>query len=163
MPAIAITGKDTLVINGHVFHDLADGDCGKLVYDEDLSKIKVGKDGNAVIGQNQGGRLGTLTLRVVLGASDDKYLNGLLANYLGDSAGYVLDLGSLFKNVGDGAGNRNSVVYNMAGASRSASRPAPSTPRATRTSPSPSGRGSSRRSRGRFSSRRAAPAAGRLR
>lgn len=115
MPAIAITGKDTLVINGHVFHDLADGDCGKLVYDEDLSKIKVGKDGNAVIGQNQGGRLGTLTLRVVLGASDDKYLNGLLASYLSDSAGYVLDLGSLFKNVGDGAGHRASVVYNMAG------------------------------------------------
>lgn len=115
MPTVAITGKDTLVLNGHVFHDLADQDCGKIVYDEDVSKLKVGKDGNAVIGLNQQGRSGTLTIRVVLGSADDKYLNGLLAAYLTDSAGYVLDLGSLFKNVGDGQGNRNSVVYQMAG------------------------------------------------
>ncbi len=115
MPTVAITGKDTLVLNGHVFHNLADGDCGKIVYDEDLTKLKVGKDGNAVFGQNQGGRSGTLTMRVVIGSADDKYLNGLLSEYLGDSSAYVLDLGSLFKNVGDGAGNRNSVVYQMAG------------------------------------------------
>lgn len=115
MPTVAITGKDTLILNGHVFHDLADADCGKIVYDEDLTKLKVGKDGNAVFGQNQGGRAGTLTMRVVIGSPDDKYLNGLLASYLGDSSGYVLDIGSLFKNVGDGAGNRNSVVYQMLG------------------------------------------------
>lgn len=115
MGAIAITGKDTLVLNGHVFHDLADADCGKLVYDEDLTKLKVGKDGNAVFGQNQGGRAGTLTMRVLLGSADDKYLNGLLSSYLSDSSLYVLDIGSLFKNVGDGAGNKSSVVYQMLG------------------------------------------------
>jgi hypothetical protein len=115
MPATVITGKDTLVLNGHVFHQLADGDCGKIVYDEDLTKLKVGKDGNAVFGQNQGGRAGTLTIRVLIGSADDKYLNGLDASYLSDSSGYVLDIGSLFKNLGDGGGNRNSVVYQLVG------------------------------------------------
>lgn len=115
MPTVAITGKDTLVLNDHVFQDLADGDCGKLVYDEDLTKLKMGKEGNAVYGQNQGGRSGTLTMRVVMGSRDDKYLNGLLAEWLSLSSAYVLDLGSLFKNVGDGAGNQNSVVYQIIG------------------------------------------------
>lgn len=115
MSTVAITGKDTLVLNGHVFHDLADGDCGKLVYDEDLTKLKVGKDGNAVFGQNQGGRAGTLSIRVVMGGPDDKYLNSLLAEYLASSSAYVLDLGSLFKNVGDGTGKTNSVVYQLIG------------------------------------------------
>ncbi len=115
MPATVITGKDTLVLNGHVFHDLADGDCGKVVYDEDLTKLKVGKDGNAVFGQNQGGRAGTLTIRVLINSEDDKYLNGLAANYLSDSSGYVLDLGSFFKNSGDGKGGKNSALYQLVG------------------------------------------------
>lgn len=115
MSSVTITGKDTLVLNGHVFNNLADGDCGKIVYDEDLTKLKVGKDGNAAFGQNQQGRAGTLNIRVLIGSADDKYLNSLLAEYLSDSSGYVLDLGSLFKNVGDGKGNRNSVVYQMLG------------------------------------------------
>jgi hypothetical protein len=81
-------GKIPSIINGHVFHDLADGDCGKLVYDEDLSKLKVGKDGNAVIGQNQGGRLGHPDApRRAWAPSDDKYLNGLLASYPGRLGG----------------------------------------------------------------------------
>lgn len=115
MPIVSITGKDTLVLNGHVFHGLADGDCGKLVYEDDLTKLKVGKEGNAVFGQNQLGRAGTLSIRVVMGSADDKYLNGLIANYLSDSSGYVLDIGSLFKQVGDGKGNRNAVVYQFVG------------------------------------------------
>lgn len=115
MGATAITGKDTLTLNGHVFHDFADGDCGKLVYDEDLTKLKVGKDGNAVFGQNQQGRAATLTMRMILGGADDKYLNGLLASYLSSPSDYVLDLGSLFKRVGDGAGNTASVVYQLIG------------------------------------------------
>ncbi len=115
MGATAITGKDTLTLNGHVFHDFADGDCGKIVYDEDLTKVKAGKDGNTIFGQNQGGRIGTLTMRMILGGNDDKYLNGLLASYLQSPSSYVLDLGSLFKQVGDGAGNVASVVYQLLG------------------------------------------------
>ncbi len=115
MGAVAITGKDTLTLNGHTFNDLADGDCGKIVYDEDLSKVKVGKDGNFVVALNQGGKMATLTIRAIMGSPDDKYLNGLLAVYGQDPAGYVLDLGSLFKRVGDGTGKANTVVYQLIG------------------------------------------------
>lgn len=115
MSATAITGADTITLNGHVFHDFADGDCGKIVYDEDLTKMKIGKDGNAVIGQNQGGRMATLTMRLVLGGADDKYLTALLSNYLQSPSDYVLDIGSFFKRVGDGTGDTNSVVYQLIG------------------------------------------------
>jgi hypothetical protein len=54
-------------------------------------------------------------MRIILGSADDKYLNGLLANYLQSPSDYVLDLGSLFKRVGDGAGNTASVVYQLLG------------------------------------------------
>lgn len=115
MGAVAITGKDTITINGHTFNDLADGDCGKVVYDEDLSKVKVGKDGNFVVALNQGGKMATLTLRIILGSPDDKYINGLMANYISSPSDYVLDLGSLFKRVGDGTGKTNTVVYQLVG------------------------------------------------
>jgi hypothetical protein len=113
MGATAITGKDTFTINGRVLHDFADGDCGKVVYDEDLTKVKAGKDGNVVFALNQGGRVATVTLRIILGSPDDKYLNGLLATYLASPSDYVLDIGSLFKRVGDGAGNPSTVVYQL--------------------------------------------------
>lgn len=115
MSAIAITGKDTVTLNSHVFHDFADGDCGKIVYDEDLSKYKAGKDGNFVVALNQGGRIATLTLRMILGGQDDKYLNGLLATFLLSPAAYVLDVGTLFKRVGDGLGNITTVTYQLLG------------------------------------------------
>jgi hypothetical protein len=115
MSAVAITGDDTLTLSGHVFHDLADGDCGKLEYEEDLTKLKVGKDGNAVYGQNQMGRAGTLTMRVVMGSADDIFLQGLLGEYLLSPSAYVLDAGSLFKTVGDGTGVTHSVVYQILG------------------------------------------------
>lgn len=115
MGATAITGNDSVILNGRVLHDFADGDCGKIVYEEDLTKVKAGKDGNTVFALNQGGRIATLSLRIILGSADDKYLNGLLANYQADPSGYVLDQGSLFKRVGDGAGNPNSVVYQLIG------------------------------------------------
>jgi hypothetical protein len=115
MGATAITGKDTIVFNGHLFHDFADGDCGKVVYDEDLTKTKAGKDGNFVVALNQGGRVATVSLRIILGSADDKYLNGLLSNFLSDPSGYVLDLGTLFKRVGDGTGKVNTIVYQLIG------------------------------------------------
>lgn len=115
MSSTVITGKDTFVLNGRIFNNLADGDAAKFTPDEDATKLKVGKDANAVFGQNQQGRAGTLTVRVLLGSADDKYLNGLWNEYLADSSGYVLDVGSMFKNVGDGKGNKNAVVENLLG------------------------------------------------
>lgn len=113
--ATAITGKDTLVLNDYIFTGLADGDAVKFAYDEDETKLKVGKDGNAIFGLNQMGRAGTLTVRVIMGSDDDKYLNGLNANYLSNPSDYVLDIGSFFKRTGDGTGNINTIAYTLTG------------------------------------------------
>lgn len=113
--SVSLTGKDVITLNGRVFHDLANGDVVKLDFDGELVSVEAAKDGNIVYGLNEKGKVAKLELQVLLGSSDDRYLNALLASQLQDLSGFVLITGAFVKRVGDGQGNVRNVIYNTFG------------------------------------------------
>lgn len=104
MSTVSLTGNDTIIINDRVLVDLADGDAGALTFPNDLTTTKKGKNGTTIITINEMGKMCELVLRVLLGSSDDKFFNGLLANFELDPASFVTMNGQIAKRVGDGEG-----------------------------------------------------------
>ncbi len=105
MSSISFTGQDTAIINDRVLNNLADGDCVVITYPNPLMNVKIGKNGNAIYGVNETGKLAELKLRVLRGSADDKFLNGLLAQQKGPNPeDFVLITGEFVKNIGVGGG-----------------------------------------------------------
>lgn len=101
---VAYTGQDTITINDRPLNDLADGDCATITYPNQLMNVKIGKNGNAIYGVNETGRLAEFKVRILRGSGDDKFLNGLLAQQKGPNPqDFVLMTGELVKNIGNGA------------------------------------------------------------
>ena len=115
MSVEALTGADVIQINGRILTDLADGDTGVIEFPNDVGNVKTGKNGNSIFAFNATGRNANLTLRVMLGSADDKYLNSLLQSWIKDSAAFTTMNGQFVKKVGDGVGNVNTVTYDMTG------------------------------------------------
>ncbi len=115
MSAIALTGEDIFVINGRVLSDVADGDWTKITFDAKLVAVKVSKDGNLVYAQNQMGYLAKIALRLLIGSSDDTYVNSLFNQQTHDFSSFTLAGGSFTKRVGDGQGNVSNVIYQYVG------------------------------------------------
>lgn len=113
--SISLTGDDTVTINGRVFHDFASGDVAKLDYAGELVTVMPAKDGNIIYALNVAGKSATLALDLLLGSSDDQYLNSLLASQVQSLASFTLIVGSFVKQVGDGQGNITNVIYNAIG------------------------------------------------
>lgn len=113
--SVSLTGKDVVTLNGRVFHDFADNDIVMLDFAEDLVKVQASKDGNVIYGLNEQGKLATMKLRLLLGSSDDKYMNSLLASQISDLSGFILIVGSFVKRVGNGQGAITNVIYNTLG------------------------------------------------
>lgn len=115
MSIVAMTGDDTIVVNGRVFTDLADGDIVTLTFPNDIANVKTGKNGNSIYGFNATGKQCELKIRVIRGSSDDKFLNGLLVQQQGNFAGFPLMIGEFVKKIGDGSGKIMSDTYIMSG------------------------------------------------
>lgn len=115
MSTIAMSGSDTIVINGRIFSDLADGNCVELDFPNDIATVKTGKNGNSIYGLNETGKQCETKLRVIRGSSDDKFLNNLISQQQGNFAGFALMIGQFIKKIGDGAGNISSDTYIMGG------------------------------------------------
>lgn len=115
MGTVALTGKDTIVINDRVLNDFGDGDVANLSHPNELFAMKTGKNGNTIYAFNETGKQCDVTLRVLLGSSDDKFLQSLIDKFEQDPAAFTLLTGSFVKRVGDGAGNVNNVTYSMEG------------------------------------------------
>jgi hypothetical protein len=77
--SISLVGSDVLKLNGRIFNDFADGDVAKLTYPNDLANVKTGKNGNSIVSFKNDGRQADFEVRVLLGSSDDKFLNNLFA------------------------------------------------------------------------------------
>jgi hypothetical protein len=105
MASQTLTGNDVLILDDHIFNDLADGDCVKLTYPNDIANVKTGKNGNSMIALDERGRQGDLEIRVLRGSTDDKFLLGKLAAVKLDFASIVLETGTFVKKLGDGLGN----------------------------------------------------------
>lgn len=115
MSTVALTGKDTITINGRNLNDFADGVVAEITFPNDLVQLKTGKGGNTLYGLNNTGKQSEVNLRVVLGSPDDLFLNSLLLSMQGNFSGFTLISGTFVKNVGDGQGNIKPVTYVMSG------------------------------------------------
>jgi len=113
--SVSLTGDDTIIINGHVFHDLADADCGVIAFPNDLMATKASKNGNTLFAKDEKGRLADVTLRLLAGSADDIFLNSALQSMTSDVAGFILMVGSFTKRVGDGTGKIKAIVYQALG------------------------------------------------
>lgn len=111
---VSLSGNDTVNLDGQVLADFADGDVANLTYPNDLVKVKVGKNGNAIFAFDNTGQQCTLVIRVIRGSFDDKYMNSIVADFKADSAGFTLLQAQLVKRIGDGQGNITNDTYLLA-------------------------------------------------
>jgi hypothetical protein len=115
MPAVALSGSDTININNTVLADLAIGDCVVLKFPNEIANVKTGKNGNSIYGLNESGKQCEVEIHVVRGSNDDKFLNNLLSQQQNNFAGTVLLIGQFIKKIGDGAGKITSDTYILSG------------------------------------------------
>jgi hypothetical protein len=115
MPAVSLTGGDTAQIDGIILATLADGNAFDITFPNNLATVKAGKNGNIIYAKNEMGRMCDINLRVLLGGSDDKYLNSRLQQWISDPSSFSFLTGMFIKRVGDGLGNLQSKVYNCSG------------------------------------------------
>lgn len=113
--SVALTGSDVTILDNRPFADLADGDAIMLDFPNDIVAMTQGKNGNTLYAFNSTGNIVDVTVRVVLGSPDDKYLNGRLTEYKNDPSAFVLITGEFVKRVGDGQGNVSEIIYTMDG------------------------------------------------
>lgn len=113
--SVALTGKDTIILAGTILKDLADADTAVLDFPNNLVDAKVGKNGNTIFAFNSTGQTVTVTIRVLRGSPDDKFLNNKMSEYLQDPASFVLIEGEFIKRVGDGIGAITSDIYKLNG------------------------------------------------
>lgn len=112
---MALTGKDTIIIETRSLADLSNGDTAVIDLPNNLAETKNGKNGNMVVAYNAQGETGTLTLRVLRASADDKYLQSRLQDYINDPSSFTLLTGELIKRIGDGDGNVTNDIYVMSG------------------------------------------------
>lgn len=115
MSIVALTGKDTIQLNGRILTEFADQKVAELTYPNDLATMKTGKNGNTIYAFNSTGRQCDVTLRLVRGGADDQFLNALLLSFVGNPAGFTLMVGEFIKNIGDGLGNIKTDSYILSG------------------------------------------------
>lgn len=115
MTTIAITGNDTLTLFDRVFNDLADGNVSELTYPNEKIQAKTGKNGNSIYSRNAQGNVADLTLRVVRGSSDDRFLLGKLNAQDADLPTSELATGQLIKKIGDGTGTVVNDTHDLRG------------------------------------------------
>lgn len=111
----ALSGNDSLTLNNRIFSDYADGKALDLKFPNPIASAKTGKNGNSLFAQNQTGKRGELTIRLIKGSGDDQYLNGLTTQQQANFPGTVLNQGQYVKQIGDGKGNIAADTYILSG------------------------------------------------
>jgi hypothetical protein len=113
MPIVAGTGSDTLKINDRIFSGFADGDVVHLTFPNDITTVKTGKNGNSMVAFKYDGRQVDVSLRLLRGCSDDKFLNNLYNLFENNPSGFSMIQGEFVKNISDGAGNILQETYTL--------------------------------------------------
>jgi len=113
--SVSLTGKDTIIIDSRILNDLGTGDVANLEFPNNLVEAKTGKNGNVIYAYNASGKVTNVTLRVIRGSADDKYLASRMQEYINDPPTFILIAGEFIKRVGDGAGNITADIYTMKG------------------------------------------------
>lgn len=111
MAKIAISGDDTLILNGRIFSDFATEDISMLDFDDDIMTSETGKNANAVFSRNNAGFKSTLELRLLLASGDDIFINSILNQQVKDLSAFRTIGGEYKKRISDGKGTTSSVSY----------------------------------------------------
>lgn len=112
---IALTGNDSIIIDGLPLVDLANGDVGTLTFPNDITSATTGKNGNSIIALNETGKIAELSIRVLRGSNDDKTLNSKFKTMVADFPSFTLMTGSITKRIGDGQSNVTEDTYTLSG------------------------------------------------
>lgn len=112
---IALTGNDSIIIDGLPLVDLANGDVGTLTFPNDITSATTGKNGNSIIAINETGKIAELSIRVLRGSNDDKTLNSKFKTMEADLPSFTLLTGSIVKRIGDGISNVTEDTYALSG------------------------------------------------
>lgn len=116
MATISFTGDDTVIFDDRVLSDgLSNGNVVEITYENDKATVQSGKDGNTIFAYNAAGSQITFKVRIIRGSSDDKYLNGKLAQQDANFVGLTAYTAVLVKKIGDGAGNIVNDSYSLSG------------------------------------------------
>jgi len=115
MGSVSLTGKDTVMVDARIFSDQADGDCGSLEFPNDIVTVKTGKNHNRIFAYNATGETCNLTLRLIRGSADDKYLLSRFYEYKNDPPEFVLMTCQITKRAGDGKGKVTADTYSLGG------------------------------------------------
>ena len=102
---VALSGQDTLVLQGTVIQGLADGTVVEVSFPNEIATVKTGKNGNSLYAYNAAGAQADLKIRVIRGSQDDKTLNNLIIQQNSNFAGDTLISGTFTKKIGDNAGD----------------------------------------------------------
>ena len=115
MTTFTITGDDTLVLGDRVITDLADADNFAITFANNRVEVKTGKNKNTIFARNATGDNADASIRLVRGSSDDRFLQGKIAESDRDFAATPLLNGSFVKRMGDGEGSVILDTYIMSG------------------------------------------------
>lgn len=115
MSIFALTGNDTVILNERVIKDMADGSIVEIAYQNERVGITTGKNDNTIYAENRTGSNAVLTLRVIRGSADDRWLNGLSIQQNRDLPSFVLLRGAFTKRVGNGFGEISYDNYVLIG------------------------------------------------
>lgn len=115
MAVYGLTGNDTLTINGKVLEEFADQSTITIEFGNSRIGHTTGKNNNTVYATDKQGENATLTLRMILGGKDDRFLNGLSVLQNRDLPSFQLLTGTFTKRVGDGQGNVKFINYALKG------------------------------------------------
>lgn len=74
---LSYTGNDLIEFAGRNLTDFANGDVAVVTFPNEISSTSAGKNGNVVVARNEQGRVAELSLRIVRGSPDDKFINSL--------------------------------------------------------------------------------------
>ena len=86
---LSYTGNDLIEFNSRTLADFANGDVVTVTYPNEASGTAVGKDGNVIVVGNEQGRIANVTIRVVRGSADDKFLNSFVKLWYNDRMSFV--------------------------------------------------------------------------
>lgn len=112
MPAqLSLTGQDTLQIFGRTITALGTGDYFTFTFDEELFKVEVGKNGNAVYAFNAPGLKTKGVLKILRGSPDDVFLNNTLAQMIADPSSFIFGNANATKRIGNGFGGIRLDTY----------------------------------------------------
>jgi hypothetical protein len=115
MADISLNGNDTILLNGTLLTDFADGDVGSLTFPNETAQFKPGKNGNTLIAFSALGQLTECTLRLIRGSNNDSYINSFQRLFFQDPPSFPLLTLQLVKRVGDGQGNVTNDTYLLTG------------------------------------------------